>query len=78
MLPTDLDEYKYQQLTNINLLLVGTVAVGCGDFVVWTLTKMEIESKAFGECLINIRIRVKLLSVFNASKIEQEYIVLLP
>ena len=78
MLPTDLDEYKYQQLTNINLPLVGTVAVACGDFVVWTLTKMEIESKAFDECLINIRIRVKLLSVLNASKIEQECIVLLP
>ena len=35
----------------MNLLLVGTVAIDCGDFVVLTLTKMEIESSAFGECL---------------------------
>ena len=35
----------------MNLLLVGTVAIDCGDFVVLTLTKMEIESNAFGECL---------------------------
>ena len=35
----------------MNLLLVGTVAIDCGDFVVLTLTKMEIESSALGECL---------------------------
>ena len=69
MLPTGLDENKYQQLTTTNLLLVRTVAVGCGDLVVLTLTKMGMEFNVFRVCLIrDIRTRVKLLSVLNVSK----------